>query len=554
MRSARTAVAAVLLVLLLAGCTSIPTSGGVQLGPTEKPDDPGLVFVPNPPADGADVRAIVSGFVYAATEGGSYTVAREFLTPDAAKEWDPDARVLVHDEPWELTVPGDDRVELSMRTSARVDDHGVYGPSDRDVQVGFQLTRVRGQWRISEAPPGVILAANVFPRVFGPPRAVQFFDPTWTRLVPDQRWFTGQTGEDDAVVRALLAGPSGPIGTGVTRTAFEVGTELESVSSTGGMATVALTVPGTPDDRTVERMQQQLSSTLGKPTSQLRLIVNGRTTAAAPQLAGSQLDPAPIVVADGRFGALTSQGEVREDAALGKRITALAPTAVTASTRQGIAAVLTGAGDVALVTTDATTPIDTRRPLAAPTVDQLGWVYSVPAADPGGMRATSSKGDSVALDSRLDLSTVTSIQASPDGTRLLVLGLDDDSNPSAFVVGIERSENGTPVGTTADDWPVQLSSARALSATWTDESSVAVLTSDADGQNQTVAMQLLGGVGATVRRVASAIQIVGGESQADLRALLQNGDVYTLNYSGTSGSDWEQVPADQKVSVLAVQR
>jgi hypothetical protein len=549
-RSVRTAVAAVLLVLLLAGCTTIPTSGAVQLGPTEKPDDPGLVFVPNPPADGADVRAIVSGFVYAATEGGSYAVAREFLTEEAAREWKPDARVLVHDEPWELTVTGDDQVELAMRTSARVDDHGVYKPSAGDVQVEFPLERVRGQWRISKAPDGVILAANVFPRLFGPPKELQFFDPSWTRLVPDPRWFPGRSVPAATIVRALLAGPSAPIGAGVSRTAFDAGTEVDGVSSTGGVTTVALTVPVTPDDRAVLRMQQQLSSTLIVQTSQLRLIVNGRLAATATPLATQQVDPDPIVVADGRFGSLTAQGAVREDAALGKRVVALAPVAATVSTRQGIAAVLTGRGDVALVTKDGSTSIDSRLPLAAPTVDQLGWVYSVPTGDPSGLRARSVDGTTVSLGRRLDLSTITSIEASPEGTRLLVLGLDDDSKPTAFVVGIERSEDGTPTSTTSAEWPVALNAARALSATWTDESSVGVLTSDVDGQNQSVVLQGLGGVGSSLRRLASATQIVGGESQADLRALLQNGDVYTLN----AGGDWEPLPADQKVSVLAVQR
>ena len=42
-----------LAVLVLVACTAIPTSGPVKAGPTEQPDNQNLVFVPNPPADGA---------------------------------------------------------------------------------------------------------------------------------------------------------------------------------------------------------------------------------------------------------------------------------------------------------------------------------------------------------------------------------------------------------------------------------------------------------------------------------------------------------------------
>ena len=77
--------AAVLVIVLAAGCAEIPTSGPVVEGeavPEQLPVSVG--FVPNPPVAGASETDIVQGFLEAmASYEAGYQTAKEFLTPDA---------------------------------------------------------------------------------------------------------------------------------------------------------------------------------------------------------------------------------------------------------------------------------------------------------------------------------------------------------------------------------------------------------------------------------------------------------------------------------------
>jgi hypothetical protein len=299
-------------------------------------------------------------------------------------------------------------------------------------------------------------------------------------------------------------------------------------------------------------MQQQLvqSLQLGTPSA-LRLVLNGR---AAPQAKALTSRPAPFsgyAVKGGRFGALDADGTLTEDGTLGKRIVALDPLAVTVSTGQRTAAVLTGGRDVAVVTPDQTRTVDRRAGLVAPTLDQRGWVYSVPANAPGELRAWDAKGRSVDVVGDLGGSTVTAIEVSPDGTRLLAL-VQSASGPKAFVAGIERTGDGSPVALTGDRYPVDLdgTTGTGIDATWVDDREVAVLSSAPDNSTDRVQVQQLGGLGVPLGQLANATAIVGTTSESDLRVQLQTGDLWVWN-----GNLWQrQSSGSTGVSVLAVQR
>ena len=95
------------------------------------------------------------------------------------------------------------------------------------------------------------------------------------------------------------------------------------------------------------------------------------------------------------------------------------------SVRQGIAAVLTASVRSRSSARPARAS-STRDPgLIAPTMDQRGWVYSVPKDSPSGMRGREREGARVSLLADLPGTSVTSIEVSPDGTRMLVLGRDE---------------------------------------------------------------------------------------------------------------------------------
>src|SRR5690625_290862 len=83
--------------LILTGCQAIPFEGDVREGL----DDFALgqqqvLYNPLGPMEGANQREILLGFLSAASSStDDYSVAREFLAPDLASEWDPNRSVLV---------------------------------------------------------------------------------------------------------------------------------------------------------------------------------------------------------------------------------------------------------------------------------------------------------------------------------------------------------------------------------------------------------------------------------------------------------------------------
>ena len=127
-------------MLLLAGCSDIPTSGEVQPGPTQDVKNQDVVLVPYPPAQGASPADIVQGFLTAATgQQQDYPVARDFLTPALRSAGTRAARVLIHDQSWQLKVISDTSVTVTVPTTAEVDAEGIYTsfPEPKNLPVPF---------------------------------------------------------------------------------------------------------------------------------------------------------------------------------------------------------------------------------------------------------------------------------------------------------------------------------------------------------------------------------------------------------------------------------
>ncbi|WP_375388075.1 hypothetical protein [uncultured Amnibacterium sp.] len=549
MRRARWAALAA-AVLLLAGCSEIPTAGPVQPGTTDGPNDTPIVYLPNPPASGATSREIVAGFLTAAASTrNDFQVARKYLASSFAAKWRPRTGVLVQEAQPTTSGTTDADLTVDVPFSGVVDAAGVYSPTSGSRPLVFHLVREGGQWRIDSAPNGIVLSQTVFQGRYTP-KDLQFFDPTWTRLVPDRRWFPVTTGPE-TTVRSLAAGPRGPIAGGVAVNALQ-GVGVGSVTTDDDdVTTVVLSTGGrSPSAETVGRMQQQLAQTLPlQSPSALRLVVNGQTASQTKPLTNQAVSLNPFVVADGRFGTLGSDGTVTADRQLGARVAASRPRAVTVSTGQQLAAVLTAVRQVAAVTPSGVRVVDPRTGLIAPTLDQRGWIYSVPADDPGGLVAADAKGKGGAKDLVADIagSSITSIEVSPDGTRMLVLVVRA-SGPAAFVAGIERNPDGAPTGLSDAHYAVSLGGGGgSVDATWVDDSSVAVLTS---GTTDRVRVQRLGGLSQELGPLTGATSIVGVPSLQYLRVRLQSGDVWRW-----TGSVWQSEAATPlNVDVLAVQR
>lgn len=558
MRRMRATAVVVAVLLALAGCSEIPTTGTVQPGTTEAPNGTSIAYLPNPPASGASASEIVAGFLTAASGGGAFSVAKEYLTKDFAQTWKPTKRVLVQATQASVTTGRGADISVDVPIAAQVNSKGVYQPSSGSETLPFHLVQQGGQWRIDSAEDGIVLSQTVFQRNYSP-RALEFFDPTWKRLVPDWRWFastlTSGTSEPSprSVVDQLIAGPAGPIAGGITVNAL-TGANVATIDPGNDLTTVMLNLPGVaPSAALTTRIQQQLVQSLALPTpSSLRLFVNGSQIPPAKALASQTLSPLPFVVSGGRFGTVAANGAFTEARVLNKRIAALKPRAVTVVLQQKLAAVQTSSGDVAVVTATGQRFVDTRPDLAEPTLDQRGWTYSVPKQSPNGLIASNAKGDQAELGVDLGGTGVTAIEVSPDGTRLLVLVQDEAARPKAFVYGILRDSDGTPDGLSTSRYPVDLGGnvGQGVDATWVDDGNVAVLVKSPDQSTERVRLQQLGGLGSSLGELPNAVAIVGSTGKESVRVLLGTGDIWVQQ-----SNLWQSESAEPvDVSVLAVQR
>ena len=254
---------------LLAGCADIPTSGPINEGEQVRApvDEPLVRVIPRPPAQGLKRDEVVSRFLAAsASFEGEHGVARQYLTPEAAEQWVPAARVLVYADDDALSVVGKGRkVNVSGRQVATISGHGALTPRARDAFTeSFTVQRVGDEWRIAELPQGLLLSVTDVDSLFRS-YSLNFLAPGMDRLVPDPVFVpVGQQGLATSLVRLLLDGPTRWLAPAV-ETAVPAGTQLEvdSVPIENGVAQVDLSANALEaDDETLRRFVAQLVWTL----------------------------------------------------------------------------------------------------------------------------------------------------------------------------------------------------------------------------------------------------------------------------------------------------
>lgn len=549
------------VTMLLAGCAGIPVSGGVNVGVVQNADVQGASsFTPRGPAGNATPTDIVRGFIDAGTGQRSaagmkngYGVARSFLTPAFATQWDPDARVLVHATNYSVTRTGSDAYTVTVPTVARLDARGSFtttaDPSSsgavkpKPVLLGMQLTKTAKGWRIAGAPDGIVLLQVNFDKLFSP-TPLTFFDPTFTRTVPDLRWYANSADVPRAVLAGLAAGSAGPIAAPVAVSAFPTGSRVASVRVTSGVAAVDVTAPSPLSAVTVQRIRTQVQSSL-PAVSDVQVSVDGvqQAVSGTPPGQTASPDPNPLIRLGAAIGFLEGSA-LRRDTVLGRQVQAVGPLGATVSDGLRIAAVRTADG-VRVVTPTTHVVVDARTGLIDPSLDPLRWTWSVPRDDPEGLMAFDGHGRAQHLDGPFGAAqSIDTIEVSRDGTRLLVL-LATQAGPVGRVVGIERDAKGAPTGLSSQWYAVPAPGARGLDATWVDSGTVATLTSTADG-DQVTQVQVGGAQSVPLARPGDATAIVGGAGKSELTVLLRGGGLARYDEA------WRTIGTG--VSLLAVQR
>lgn len=288
---------------LLAACgtvpgswtASVPTSGPIAEGQQVGIDreDQFIRVIARGPQDGMTPMQVVEGFLEAsASFDGNQSVARQYLTAEAARRWDPSLGVAVHEGDAVLSSAGS-AVTLRAVQAGTIDREGTYAVAEdgTDLVERFSLVRDGGQWRIDELPQGLVLSSADVDRAY---RAlnVYFFDPTFGTLVPDARMVPVLgSGAATTLMRMLLDGPSAWLAPAV-RTAFPpgVGLGLATVPIEGGIARVDLDAAARAADDTVRQaMSQQIVWTLRQvPDVQSIEITAGRIPLDVPGVQSPQ--------------------------------------------------------------------------------------------------------------------------------------------------------------------------------------------------------------------------------------------------------------------------
>ncbi|MBC7725722.1 MAG: GerMN domain-containing protein [Burkholderiaceae bacterium] len=554
--AAITAVAA--LAIALTGCVGIPTSGQVTVGQALTQQDAGdFEFFPLGPAAGADQEGILEGFVAAFTgSAGDYGVARQFLSSGFSDQWNPRSNVTLRTNAQRYVTVDETSMEYSVNAAATVDSVGQFRQANAPapLTMHFSFVMEDGQWRISSAPDGIVLADATFRAIFDT-HTLYFLDPTGIRLVPDRRWFPAGTAAL-RVVSTLLDGPPAWL-QGAARTAFPEGTRLASpgVDVQSGVALVDLSTEALAASSSERQMMQlQLTASLTNVPNIRRVSISvGDTPLQVPEVASSapqtnpQVDARALAFDGTAFGFLV-RDQVAPIAGLSQKVAQVRPLAATLSVGADAAAVLGAEGAWVVRTGDTpSTLLDTRQDLVAPSLDDYGYVWVASRRDASVVRVYDYAG--VGVDIRTGLSAdagLSAIVVSRDGARVAILA-STPAGPRLVVSSIIRDANAAQVPTALSAPVIDASTetGAALDATWVDELSVAVLSGA--GTQRDVTLYEVGGERSSLGQPGAAVSLVGGNGEAGLRGLSESGTILAR-----SGNGWTDTGIE--VAFLGTQR
>ncbi|MHA7262538.1 LpqB family beta-propeller domain-containing protein [Arthrobacter sp. TMN-37] len=457
------------LLLIVPGCSAIPRSGPVATipAPAAEEDTVSQVFSPEGPQPDASPEVLLQEFITAGTGAADgYKVARQFLTPELAKTWQPEERIVIfRADPRIIQREAEGALQVQLEITGIIDSQGIRTdpPNPTTESVRAEMVKINGQWRISEIPNGIMVTESNA-SLLATAHHLYFYSSGYRYWVPDVRWFVRRPGIAARVVQALLAGPA-PYLQGAVTSAFPEGVTLaqESVPITSGVASVELSEEVLQDatDLRLQQMEQQLRVNL----TTLNDVTSVEMSAGQPIDLGSP-DPA-LIIPDfnppvGNEQVVIANNEVRIVRDLSVLPVEGLPSAAgydpkdPARSLEGSNFAFLNGRATALLATAPGSEVRTAvegAGLTAPSFDPSNWLWttrSVPggpsgrgtevvAVPPGGM----TRNAVVVAASWLADRTVTEFQVSRDGARALLV-VDEAGVSEVLLAGITRSAQGIP--------------------------------------------------------------------------------------------------------------
>lgn len=446
---------------VLASCARIPSRSGVLAGPEVGAGGGGSPYLaPNPPARGAGPQEIVRGFLQAGLGSeNEWAVAREYLAPAAAREWDPRAQITVFEAAEDIVLSGNDSsVTATLSAELIVDALGT-ARAERPAatrRLEFTLTEIDGEHRIAEAPAGIVASSSAFELLYRS-SPVYFVSRDDALLVPEERWFLASRHPYE-VVAGLTRGPSAVLEAAV-RNHLPADADLTEDSvrvEQGGRAVLQLPAafysrPYRSRRLAVEQIRTSLVST-GVVSD---VVVRSGDIILATEPADDVAGPVRPLPGSEPYAASMTAGVVRlgGDGAAGSLVPGLEQTRVTGPRlRSGSPWAVALADDrttLLVATLDDSVPVRTAATgtdLVAPALDRFDYAWTAPAASGGALLAVpcAEGGGHVAVSAPwLEGRTLGAIALAPEGTRLLVASAGSEG-ARVELVAVVRDDAGRP--------------------------------------------------------------------------------------------------------------
>ncbi|MEW1809310.1 LpqB family beta-propeller domain-containing protein [Pseudarthrobacter phenanthrenivorans] len=455
-----------LLIVLLAGCARIPTSGPVGKSSESSAGNVSApVFLPAAPQPGASPETIIDYF-YRAGSGyeDDYAVARQYLTQASAVSWKPDKRALVYREARVVPTGNENVFNYELDVSYTVDADGIatQSPPGTVERIPVTVTQVDGEWRISGIPDGTAIAEETFKVIYGA-YPIYFYDPTFTYAIPDVRWFL-KNKTVKAMTSALLAGPA-PYLRGAVASAFPSGIKLarESVPVVSGAAQVDLSAKELTETSAEDRlrMQMQLTLTFRSQPDVVNVELRANQDLVRVEDNGSVLPPVLDKTVPSRQIAVSGNELVRYEnnrvsplpdmqpvSALNPRYPAESPVSQTAA--------FLNDGRTTLYSITPGQParaLTTRSTLSRPSFSVNDWVWTAGPGATGATEVVAFRPTGVAEGGTVPSVTlappwlagraVKELRISRDGVRALVIS-EQNGKTKVQVSGVIRAGDGTP--------------------------------------------------------------------------------------------------------------
>lgn len=456
------------VVLFAAGCAPmLPTDGPVGTSEPEQGAEAGGLPDPVPPRPQMGPESIVEGFMQAGVGWqDDYSVAREYMDADAARQWEPGERTVIYSSDPTTLAAGDDTYTVQLEVDSVVDANGIrtHYPQDQTDEFEFTVEEVDGQWRITEAPSGKLLDITQFAGAYQE-RTLYFYDPQEQYAVPDLRWFVDRPAQPSEIMSTLLEGPADYLEPAV-HSAFPEGTSLErtAVPVDDAVASVDLSpdhVAGA-DEQERQLMQHQADLALGQVDGIDQVDVTvGESELELPEEGDAEpleisVNPAVSSTLVGVLDETLMHVEGQNELSISglPDISDLDPQKpAMPDVAARVYAFLDGEAEELYHLRPERDPdlVYEGEELIRPSMDNFGWTWTV---DNGGDNASVR---SVAYDESLEPSQsevsadwledreVTSLRVAQDGTRAAMV-VDDGGERRLQIAGIIRDSDGVPQG------------------------------------------------------------------------------------------------------------